>query len=84
MLNYTEGLTLYQSPEKQQAGSALAQGCKPEKRGPKSVYAVCKIEWNLVKNQGKYPPKAGLTSDVASLLIIGLVLCVKAPTDFRN
>jgi len=70
MLNYKEGFSgfnLYRSPEKQQAGTAAARGHKPEKCGPKSTCAVCRLDWNLVKkkNKGKDPPKAGLTLDVA-------------------
>jgi len=67
MLNYTEVLPLYQSLQKKEAGMALSKGHKPEKCGPKSICAVCKLGWNLVKkkNNGKEPPKAGLTLDVA-------------------
>jgi len=66
MLNYTEAAPLCRSPEKLQAGSAYARGHKPEKCGPKSACAVCKIDWNLERKKlGKEPPKAGLTSDVA-------------------
>ena len=86
MLNYTEELTLHRSPEKQQAGSALARGHKPEKCGPKSTCAVCKLDWNLVKkkNLGKDPPKAGLTSDVARCMDCAIMAHDRPCTVWRS
>jgi len=65
VLNCTEQVPMCRSPEKLQAASACAKGHEPEKCGPKSTCAVCKIDWNLERKKlGKEPPKAGLTSDV--------------------
>jgi len=59
MLNYTEAAPLCRSPEKLQAGSAYARGHKPEKCGPKSACAVCKIDWNLERKKLGREPRGG-------------------------
>ena len=73
MLNFAHASSLYQSPEKRQSAAALTRGHRPEKSGPKTTCAMCKVDWNIVRKKlGKEPPKAGLTKDVARCQSCGI------------
>jgi len=67
MLNHAkQSRALPMSPEKRQSNAAFSSDHKPEETGPKTLCAVCKLDWNIVcKKIGKDPPKVGLTRGVA-------------------
>ena len=76
MLNYAKHTTTGpQSPEKRQSNAAFAKGHKPEASGPKTICAVCKVDWNIVRKKqlGKEPPKAGLAKGIARCKDCGIM-----------
>ena len=73
MLNCTSQSSCQQSPQKRQSNAAIAGGHKPERTSSKTICAVCKLDWNIVRKKlGKEPPQAGLTRDVARCQACGI------------